>query len=118
MAVNRISFKRESDQRVTERIEDMAAPGSITAELFQRGDVTLHIAGTATAFDGVLERSTRDPNKANPNWAPVQADHISGNLVNGVPFKTFQEPSKGWWRFRLISLTGGVMTVSLSGEQG
>ncbi|QUT04045.1 hypothetical protein KFK14_12900 [Sphingobium phenoxybenzoativorans] len=116
MVVNRNSFKRESDQRVTERIEDLSAPGSVM-EWFQRGDVTVHLAGTATAFDGVVERATRDPNKPNPNWALAQVEHITGNLTTGVPFMVFQEPSKAWWRFRLISITGGNITVSLAGEQ-
>ncbi len=116
MVVNRNSFKRESDQRVTERIEDLIAPGSVM-EWFQRGDVTVHLAGTATAFDGVVERATRDPNKPNPNWAPAEDEHLTGNLANGVAPRIYEEPAKAWWRFRLISITGGSMTVSLTGEQ-
>lgn len=117
---NRFGFKAHSDESHTEIVETLSSPGDSTPERYQRSDdgVTFQFSGTATAFSGVVERATTDPFVTVPNWAPAESEQVSGDLTAGVPPRTYHEPGKGWWRFRLDSLTGGTVTVSMMGEQG
>ena len=65
-----------------------------------------------------LERSTRDPNRATPNWAPAEDEHWTGNLVTGTAPRVYNEPARGWWRLRVISVSGGNLQLDVMGERG
>lgn len=77
------------------------------------GNVAVQVTGSATAIDAIVERSTRD--SANPNWAPAEDTHITGNPSTGIVVRGYAEPAAGYWRVRVVTLTGGDVTISVSG---
>lgn len=97
----------------SELTEDHTAAGP-TSTMRCSGEIALQVSGTATAVNGVLERSTRDPT-SNPNWAPA-GDPITGNPSTGLPVKRYAEPTRAWYRFNILSMTGAGVTVVFSGE--
>lgn len=118
--INRFGFKAHTDESHTEKLETLDAIGPTQPERYQRSEdgITFQFSGTATEFSGMVERATTDPAGGTPNWAPAEEEVVTGNLTVGVAPRAYHEPGKGWWRFRLIQLVGGVVTVSMMGEQG
>lgn len=104
---------------ISQYTEDFAAPGSTPEQRYQRTDdgVYIQISGSATAITAIVERSTKDPTRETANWAPASDTPITGNLSAGIAPLIFNEPSRGYWRVRITTLTGGNCTVVLSGEQ-
>ena len=100
--------------------QDFVAPG-VSDYLRMRQNpngVLFQLSGTATAFEAVVERSTRDPNRATPNWAPAEDEHWTGNLVTGTAPRVYNEPARGWWRLRVIAVSGGNLQLNVMGERG
>lgn len=97
-------------------IEDTinAAPGA-SSPLRVVNEVCVQITGSATAVTAQVERSTRDPGQS-PNFAPA-GDPITGNPSTGLAIKRYMEPTRGYWRVRVISLTGGNIVIDLSGQK-
>lgn len=79
------------------------------------GEVVVQLTGSATAVTAIVERSFRDPNSS-PNWAPA-GDIISGNPSAGLNVKRYAEPTRGWWRVRVIAITGANVLVHVSSEK-
>ena len=117
--VEKISLKANSGDTIIQYTELFAAPGSTTPQNFQSTDagIVVQFAGTATAVTAIIERSTNDPVRDTPNWAPAMSTPATGNLVTGLAPFVFDEPARAYWRARITTLTGGNCTVVLSGEQ-
>lgn len=117
--VEKIDRKANSGDTLIEYTETFSAPGSTSPLRFQSTDsgVLVQLAGTATNIVAVIERSTKDPVRSTPNWAPAMTDQITGNLSLGIAPFLFDEPARGYWQLRIITLTGGNCTVVMTGEQ-
>ena len=116
----KFSLKRDEDNIMLEWTETLTTPGQATqAQRYQatQNGILFQWTGTATAFSGVVERCTLDPTKGAPNWAPAEDQAVSGNPAAGKSPLIYNEPARGWWRFRLLSITGGTITVYVVGEQ-
>ena len=110
----------QGDEKMVDFNQDFVAPG-VSDYLRMRQNpngVLFQLSGTATAFEAVVERSTRDPNRATPNWAPAEDEIWTGNLVTGTSPHVYNEPARGWWRLRVISVTGGNLPLNIMGERG
>lgn len=99
--------------------QDFSAPGTSTPLRLRASDngVIFHLSGTATTFDVVVERSTRDPIRETPNWARAEDEAWSGNLTEGTAPRVYNEPVRGWWRLRVASISGGVLQLNIMGER-
>lgn len=95
--------------------QTLTSPTSATDALLFKGAVAIQITGPATAVTVVVERSTSDP-ASGANWAPADADAVTGNPSTGVPVQAYLEPAAAWWRVRLTAMTGASVTISLSGQ--
>jgi hypothetical protein len=101
--------------RIFHHIEDtLTGVGSSTA-LRVVDEICVQLAGPATAIVAQVERSTKDPG-ASPNWAPA-GDPITGNPSTGLNVKRYKEPTRGYWRVRIVSMTGASVTIDLSGQK-
>lgn len=98
------------------QIEDtgLSAPGP-TTPLRVFDEVVVQISGNATALVCQVQRSTRDPG-VGANWAPAGAP-ITGNPAAGIQIRRYMEPTRGWWRVNIISISGGSVGVVLSGQK-
>ena len=116
--VERFSLKPSGADNLIALEQDFSATGSTDAIKLQRclDGVLFQLSGTATSFEAVVERCTRDPG-IDSNWAPAEDYHVTGNLVTGVAPLAYYEPARAYWRLRIISIAGGTMKVSLVGEQ-
>jgi hypothetical protein len=103
------------DNRV-ELYQLMEAPGSTDAIRLQ-GDVVVQLSGTATAIEAWVEHATRDPASAEANWAPAEDDAFLGDLSAGIAPRPYIEPATGFWRVRVVSISGGNCKVSIVGER-
>lgn len=99
--------------------QDFSAPGSSTPLRLRANDngVIFQLSGTATAFEAVVERSTRDPIRQTPNWAPAEEEQWTGDLTAGTPPRVYNEPARGWWRLRVIAVSGGNLQLNIIGER-
>lgn len=91
------------------------APGS-TDPVRLAKDIVVQISGTATSVDAVFERSVTDPNASANNWAPAEDEHFTGDLTVGVAARQYFEPIQGFYRFRIIAISGGTAIVSIIGS--
>lgn len=103
------------DNRV-ELFQDFAAAGQTQAMRLQ-GDVVVQISGSATVIDAIVEHATRDPATPQANWAPADTSNFSGDLSIGMAPRVYLEPASGFWRVRIITLTGGNCKVSVIGDR-
>ena len=117
--VEKISLKANAGDTIIQYTELFVAPGSTTPQNFQSTDagVVVQFSGTATAITAIIERSTLDPVRDTPNWAPAMLDPVIGSLFTGIAPFLFDEPARAYWRVRITTLTGGNCTVVKSGEQ-
>lgn len=76
--------------------------------------IDVQIGGTATSVTAVLERSPTDP-AVSASWATVDTYMAAPAAVG---FKAYQEAGVGWWRVRVTSLTGGTVTINITGRRG
>lgn len=108
------------DEKLVDFNQDFSAPGTSDFQRFRQNPngVLFQLSGTATAFVAMVERSTRDPLREAPNWAPAEDEQWSGNLAAGTAPRVYNEPVRGWWRLRVISLTGGILQLNMMGERG
>lgn len=99
--------------------QDFDAAGSSDYVRFQESEaeVVFHLSGTATSFVAVVERATRDPVRDTANWAPAEDEQWTGNLATGVAPRIYHEPLRGYWRLRIISMSGGNLRLNIMGEQ-
>ncbi len=124
MAATRSALKigttaQGADEQATRFIETFSATGNFGPFEFKRSDygLVLQLAGTATTFNAVVERSTIDPAWANPNWVPAVEEPISVNLATTpTPPMVFTEPTRAWWRVRITAISGGNAILSMEGE--
>jgi len=114
MAVSIIPTRDVGD--LTQYEDDLESAGSTTPQRFSRVEdgVIVQLSGTATAITAIVERSTRDP-AVDANWAPVEADPITGDLTDGIPPKRYWEPGIAFWRIRFTTMTGGSVQISMLG---
>lgn len=94
------------------------ATASGDACLFSK-ELAVQITGVATAITAIVERhpylNSVAPDPASPNWAPADANAISGDPATGMVPTSYFEPGFGWWRVRVTVLTGASATVSMTG---
>jgi hypothetical protein len=106
---------KSRDNRV-ELYELMEGVGS-TASVRLQGAIVVQLSGTATNIVAITERSSRDPNTNEVNWAPAETTGWSGNLSSGLAPRPYHDPATGFWRVRITTLTGGSCKVSIVGER-
>lgn len=109
----------DTDDKMVDFNQDFSSPGVSDPLRLRESDsgVVFHIGGTATAFEAVVERSTRDPIRQTPNWAPAEDQIWTGDISAGIPPRVYDEPARGWWRLRVISITGGIVQLNIMGER-
>lgn len=106
------------DEKLVDYDFDFTAPGiskALRLRDSERG-VVFQISGTATAFEAVVERSTRDPSRDTPNWSPAEEETWTG-AASAVAPRVYDEPARGWWRLRVISMSGGALQLNVIGER-
>lgn len=111
----------QGDEKLVDFNQDFTTPGASTPpqRIQQNANgVLFQISGTATSFEAVVERSTRDPIRGTPNWARAEEENWTGDLSQGVAPRVFNEPARGWWRLRVVSLSGGNLQLNIMGERG
>lgn len=91
--------------------ETLSASGDSTA-LRLRGLLVVQISGTATAVNAIVLRS---PDGAADNFSPA-GDPIVGDASAGIAVRRYEEPSRGFWKIRIVSVTGSAK-IHLSGFQ-
>ncbi len=98
---------------------DFASAGATDAIRLQRDEegVIVTLSGTATAFTAYVERSTRDPDDGDTNWACADDTAWTGDLTGVVSPRIYDEPVRGWWRVRVASVTGGTVKVNMMGQR-
>ena len=111
--------KCDADDKMVDFNQDFSVPGSSDPLRLRESDngVIFQLGGTATAFEAIVERSTRDPIRQTPNWAPAEDENWTGDLSSGVSPRVYNEPARGWWRLRVISITGGALQLNIMGER-
>ena len=67
------------------------------------GPIVVQIFGDAISLTAQVERSTRDPLKSTPNWAPAGLS-IDGSPYAGIEATRYFEPTRGWWRLRVDAM--------------
>lgn len=110
----------QGDEKMVDFNQDFTVPGvSSPPQRMRQNDngILFQLSGTATSFQAVVERSTRDPLRETANWAPAESEDWSGSLVTGTAPRAYNEPSRGWWRLRVISVSGGVLQLNIMGER-
>lgn len=110
---------QQGDEILVDFNQDFSAPGSSDPLRLRENDngVVFHLSGTATAFSAVVERSTRDPTRDTPNWAPAEDEPWTGDLTLGTAPRVFNEPIRGWWRLRVTAVSGGTLYLNIMGER-
>jgi hypothetical protein len=93
--------------------DSFSAPASTDGVSFVGTPITVQIGGTATAVSAVLERSPTDPT-VTAAWSTV--DTYSGAAAS-IGFKSYQEGGIGWWRVRVTTVTGGTVTIAMTGRR-
>ncbi len=106
------------DEKLVEYDYDFTGPGQSKPLRLRDSDrgVVFQISGSATAFEAVVERSTRDPSRETPNWSPAEEGGWAG-AASGVAPRVYDEPARGWWRLRVISVIGGTLQLNIIGER-
>lgn len=112
---------RIADVGVTLEQSFPTGAGGYTDPVLLSGDVIAQVTAEnaeATCFYRV-ERSTRDPANASPNWAVVtlllggKVGHMTLTGANGI--EEYREPATGWWRVRVWDVTNGPVVAAISG---
>ncbi len=111
----KLNIKDKSDER-TEFFEILEAAGTTSPAIRLQGTVTVQLSGTATEISAVVERSSRSPGSGQENWAPAEDETFAGDLSAGIAPREYTEPAIGWWRVRVLTLTGGDVKISIIGE--
>ncbi len=99
--------------------------GTAAFEMTQAGDVTTGVAvegptlavavtGVATAVEIAIERSASSPFNNGARWASAGSSIIINPSVAPEAFY-YAEPGVGWWRARLVSITGASVKVDITG---
>ena len=111
--------KCDTDEKMVDFNQDFSAPGASDPLRLRESDngVVFHLGGTATEFVAIVERSTRDPIRQTPNWAPAEEEQWTGDLTAGTPPRVYNEPARGWWRLRVIAVSGGNLQLNIMGER-
>ena len=94
--------------------DSFAAPGSTDGVSFVATPIDIQLGGTATAMAAVVERSPTDP-AVTASWATVDSYSAAPAAIG---LKAYQEAGIGWWRVRVTSLTGGTVTIAITGRRG
>lgn len=108
----------DTDDKMVDFNQDFSIPGESEPLRFRMSEsgVIFHLSGTATAFEAVVERSTRDPVRDISNWAPAEEEAWIGS-ADAVSPRVYDEPARGWWRLRVLSVTGGNLQLNIIGER-
>jgi hypothetical protein len=106
------SFSIPENPQFSKNDQTLSAPGD-SAALRLCNEVLVQIGGSATAINLTVLRS---PDGAADNYAPAGPD-IEGNPAEGITIKRYNEPSLGWWKARVNSITGSAK-IHISGTSG
>lgn len=91
-----------------------AAYASNTQQFFA-GSIGVSVWGTATLCSVQVQRSATGPDDPlGVNFVPADIP-ITGNPSTGLTPVIYTEPSFGWWRVNVTSITGGSLNTSISG---
>ncbi|WP_337846806.1 hypothetical protein [Sphingomonas sp.] len=117
--VEKTRIPKGNDEDFIELQQDFAAPGA-TSAMRLIGQICVTITGNSTLATIRVERASRlvtNPAGSNAHWAPADDDPIdlTINPSAGVPAMFYEEPTMGWWRVRVLDLSGGTLTVNISG---
>jgi hypothetical protein len=111
-----IIFHNRFTNRTVTGTQTLSSPG-VTEWICMSGQIGVQITGQATSITAVVERSSLDPlssDGANPT--PADGVTLTGDPSSGLIPTGYYEPGTAWWRVRVSSLSGGVVTISLSGH--
>lgn len=112
MTIETFSMDVSKDDPVhSQSNQTLTAPGDSQA-LRLRAEILVQLAGSGTAVTAVVLRS---PDGMDDNYSPA-GEPIAGNQSAGVDIRRYDEPSRGFWKVRVTSVTGPVK-VHLSGLQ-
>jgi len=75
------------------------------------GEIVFQLTGTATAVEARIERATKIG-----DWAPVDNTTLTGNPSAGIQVASSREPNAAYYRLNVLTLTGGNLNVSISGD--
>lgn len=117
--VEKFRIPAGADEEFMELLQDFAAPGKTDIKRLI-GDVIVTFTGTATEAVVRVERASRlliNPSASDANWAPVDVSPFNQtiNPSAGAEVAFYREPTMGWWRVNVISVTGGTVSVNISG---
>lgn len=114
MTIDRFTIDRGDVATDYQQLDEDRTSAGVTASIRVCGGISLQLAGAATAVVAQVERSTRDPSST-PNWAPA-GDPVTGNPATGIQCRRYEEPTRAWWRVRIVSMTGTPVSIVLEGE--
>jgi hypothetical protein len=112
MATTIQPFSLPEDPQFLKLDQDISAAGD-SAAIRLCNEVVIQIGGSATAINATPLRS---PDGAADNYAPAGED-ITGDPSDGIQIKRYVEPSVGYWKLRVNSITG-TAKIHISGSSG
>jgi hypothetical protein len=116
VAKERYQARAVGDLEYFEEATVLAAIGR-TPSVRLRGDITVQITGTATEATVRVERASvlSDPAQA-AAWAPADAYPfdltIDPRQAEVLPYR---EPTIGWWRVRVLAISGDTIQINIAG---
>lgn len=113
--ITRVTIRDKNDER-TELFEVVSVAGVSSQSVRLQGAITVQVSGTASNVKAVVERSSGDPGSPKENWAPAEDRPFEGDLSQGMAPREYAEPSIGWWRVRVPTLSDGSVQISIVGE--